>query len=468
MRLMNELFRFGHAGTPILMMALDQYDQWLGNVDSTTRNWIASNRFEAPGTLLLPAADGTLKTVLHVVKELHHFFVAGDLPLQLPTADYRLDLYPAPEHNHRQISLNFIQSWGLSLYRFEHYQQSKTGDGKKAPPVLVCSDQSLLDQALHTVNAIGFVRDLINAPANDMMPEHLSHEVDQLAALFDAETRHLVGDELLSNNYPAIHIVGRASVHPPRLIELAWGSEGDPKLTLVGKGVCFDSGGLDLKPAQYMRQMKKDMGGAAHVLGLAWLIMAHRLPVRLRVLIPAVENAVSGNAFRPGDVIGTRAGLSVEIDNTDAEGRLVLCDALHDADREQPDLIIDYATLTGAARIALGTELPALFANDDTLARSVIAAGLSVNDPVWQLPLFSQYEDTLKSDIADTLNSSPNPYGGAITAALYLQKFLPRRSTWLHFDVMAWNLRKLPGRPVGGDAMGLRAMFACLQERYPA
>ncbi len=461
MRIHNQLFKISQQGTPILVMDTDHFARWQAHTDAPTRNWISSNRFEAPGTLLIPASDGSLKLVLHVVKELEHYFIAGELPSKLPAGEYSLDLRLDREDARQAISRNFFESWGLAAYRYDRYTKND-----KAMPVLVCDDENVLQQALHTVNAISFVRDLVNAPANDMMPEHMAEEVALLAELFSADTRHVIGDDLLAANYPAIHTVGRASVHAPRLIELCWGDEKAPKLTLVGKGVCFDSGGLDLKPAQYMRQMKKDMGGAAHALGLAWLIMAHNLPVRLRVLIPAVENAVSGNAFRPGDVIKTRAGISVEIDNTDAEGRLVLCDALHDADQEKPDLIIDFATLTGAARVALGTELPALFSNDDTLARELMEIGSSNADPVWQLPLFSAYEESLKSDIADTLNSSANPYGGAITAALYLQKFLPNQSPWLHFDVMAWNLRKQPGRPIGGEAMGLRTVFTSLQRRF--
>ncbi len=299
-----------------------------------------------------------------------------------------------------------------------------------------------------------------------MMPEHLAEATAVLAQSFGAQVDQIIGDDLLTQNYPTIHMVGRASTHAPRLIDLQWGDDHAPKVTLVGKGVCFDSGGLDIKPSAGMRYMKKDMGGAAHVLGLAHLIMSNQLPVRLRVLIPAVENAVAGNAFRPGDVIKTRKGLTVEIDNTDAEGRLVLCDALAEAQTENPDILIDFATLTGAARVALGTELPGFFCNQPAFATALQDAGNRSGDPVWELPLHAPYKDMLKSDIADMVNCAASPFGGAITAALYLQAFVEPKTTWAHFDIMAWNNRKLPGRPIGGEAFGVRAVYAALEKRY--
>jgi leucyl aminopeptidase len=260
--------------------------------------------------------------------------------------------------------------------------------------------------------------------------------------------------------------VGRASTHAPRLVDLQWGDAANPKLTLVGKGVCFDTGGLDLKPSSNMRLMKKDMGGAAHAIGLAQLVMCADLPVRLRLLVPAVDNAVSGSAYRPGDVLMTRKGLSVEIDNTDAEGRVVLCDALAEGAAEQPDLMIDFATLTGAARVALGTDVPALFCNEDEVAEGLMRASQGARDPIWRLPLYARYKALLKSEIADLANSAAKPFGGAITAALFLEAFVPPAVPWAHFDIMAWNLSSRPGRPVGGEAMGLRAVFEYLVERY--
>jgi len=310
------------------------------------------------------------------------------------------------------------------------------------------------------------VRNLNNTPANHMMPEQLTYATSILAREYGAAFMEVTGDLLIDENYPMVHAVGRASVHSPRFLEMTWGDETYPRLTLVGKGVCFDSGGLDLKPSKFMRQMKKDMGGAAHVLGLANLIMQNRLPVHLRVLIPAVENAVSGDAFRPGDVITARSGKTVEIDNTDAEGRLVLCDALNDAASDNPDLIIDFATLTGAARVALGTEVPVYFTNTLQLANELNEASQQTGELVWQLPLHQPYFAQLESDCADILNCSPEGYGGAITAALFLKEFVPNNIRWAHFDVMAWNNRTRSGRPKGGEAMGLMSVYHWLEKRY--
>ncbi|HET7359117.1 MAG TPA: leucyl aminopeptidase family protein, partial [Rhodanobacteraceae bacterium] len=278
--------------------------------------------------------------------------------------------------------------------------------------------------------------------------------------------REWVGDALLDAGFPTIHAVGRASHRPPRLLELEWGKPGDPQLVLVGKGVCFDSGGLNLKVGDGMRWMKKDMGGAAHALALAGLVMQAKLPVRLRLLIPAVENAVAGNALRPGEVVRTRGGHSVEIDNTDAEGRLILCDALAYAVEQQPDLVVDFATLTGAARVALGPDLPALFANRDVLADAVLACARDAHDPLWRLPLWQPYRRMLDSYLADFANAGPSRHAGAITAALYLQRFVPDATPWMHVDVYAWNDAERPGRPRGGEAQGLRAFFAFLRRRY--
>jgi leucyl aminopeptidase len=299
-----------------------------------------------------------------------------------------------------------------------------------------------------------------------MMPEHLAEAMLALGREFDASVKQIVGDELLTHHFPLIHAVGRASTHPPRLLDLRWGNPTHPKVTLLGKGVCFDSGGLDLKPSSAMRLMKKDMGGAATVLGLARLIMSAGLPVRLRVLVAAVENAVAGNAFRPGDVLRSRQGLTVEIHNTDAEGRLVLCDALAEAGAEQPEILLDFATLTGAARVALGTGVPALFCNDESMASELLAAAAREQDPCWRLPLHAPYREMLDSKIADIANASDSSYAGAITAALFLREFVPAGIPWAHFDSMAWNLKTQPGRPEGGEAMGLRAVFGWLEQRY--
>jgi leucyl aminopeptidase len=312
---------------------------------------------------------------------------------------------------------------------------------------------------------VTLVRDLINTPAADMQPSHLAAEAEQLAYVQQAGSTVTVGEELLDRGLYAIHAVGRAAHDEPRLIDIRWGDPTNPLVVLVGKGVCFDSGGLDLKPSAAMRTMKKDMGGAAHVLGLAQLVMAERLPVHLRVLIPAVENAVSANAFRPGDVLATYKGITVEVDNTDAEGRLVLCDALALAAEEKPALIIDFATLTGAARTAVGAEIAAMFCNDDAVAEALAAAAQAVDDPVWRMPLHRGYDYLLDSKIADVANASNSPYGGAITAALFLERFVDGLP-WVHFDVMAFNVRPRAGRPEGGEAMGIRAVFRYLEERF--
>jgi leucyl aminopeptidase len=307
---------------------------------------------------------------------------------------------------------------------------------------------------------------MVNAPASDMMPQHISAECESIAKEFNIHIKQYIGDDLLKENYPVIHAVGRASVHAPRLIEFKWGDPKHPKVSLIGKGVSFDSGGLDIKSAQGMRLMKKDMGGAAHALGVALAIMKLNLPIHMQVLIPAVENAISANAFRPGDVLTSRSGKTIEIDNTDAEGRLILCDAITKAAEDEPELMIDFATLTGAARVALGTEVPAFFTNDENLATELKNGSKSSNDPVWQMPLHKEYRYMLNSDIADITNSAATGYGGAITAALYLEEFIPAEVKWIHFDVMAYNLRARAGRPKGGEAMGLRAVIDFLRKRY--
>ena len=358
------------------------------------------------------------------------------------------------------VSKAALVAWSLAQYQFDRY---KTLD--LAPKQLVVSEDELAD-VLIEANAIYLVRDLINTPANDLGPKELGDVVEKMAVDHGAECEQWVGDDLLKNNFPAIYAVGRASAAPPRLLSLCWGDKSHPHVTLVGKGVCFDSGGLDLKPASGMRLMKKDMGGAAQALGLAQWLMAKRVPIYLQVLIPAVENVVDAQAYRPGDVLTMRNGLTVEIHNTDAEGRLVLADALVKACEEKPELIIDFATLTGAARVAVGTDLAALFTNDDALARDLDEAALKVNDPMWRLPLFQGYGELFGSKIADFSNASESAYGGAITAALFLQRFIAADVPWAHFDIMAWNMSSKPGKPEGGEAMAIRAVAEYLCGRY--
>ncbi|WP_394176411.1 leucyl aminopeptidase family protein [Thalassotalea litorea] len=443
-----------NQGIALHVINHQDYQAWLQNQQPNVVQWLTATGFEGKGMSLIPSADGNIACVVFAVKDSREFFACGDLANQLPAGQYFLH---ANDDDKIAIAFGFL----TGTYRFERYKSSK-----QALPVLAVGDQTIVDKATELAKATALVRDLVNTPAQDMMPQHLSEVSAQLAVEFGAEFSEVVGDDLLTENYPTIHAVGRASQHQPRLLDIRWGDKQAPKLTLVGKGVCFDSGGLDVKPAAGMRLMKKDMGGAAHVLGLARMIMAFNLNVNLRVLIPAVENAIAGNAFRPGDVITTRNGLTVEIDNTDAEGRLVLCDALDVALEDEPELIVDFATLTGAMRVALGTELPGFFATKDATAQGITDAGLTNQDPVWRMPLHQPYMNMLQSDIADLSNCASGPFGGAITAALYLQKFLPDDIDWCHFDVMAYNIRALPGRPKGGEAFGIRAVFDYLQTRF--
>ena len=443
------------GATPVTAVAREAYDDWLKGQEAAVRDWIGRSGFRPqPGAFcLLPGEAGAVAQVLMVFDAEESIWSFAALPTTLPPGLYRLDQGLRPG-----LASRAALGWALGSYSFTRYKENP-----REYPRLVWPKSADRDQVSHTAEAIALVRDLINTPAGDMGPSHLAEAARALAKRHKAKCAVIVGDTLLKRNYPAVHAVGRAAADEPRLIDLRWGTRG-PKVTLVGKGVCFDTGGLDLKPAAGMKLMKKDMGGAAHVLGLASLIMAEKLPLRLRVLIPAVENAVSGNAFRPLDVLQTRKGLTVEVGNTDAEGRLILCDALTEADGEKPDLLLDFATLTGAARVALGPDLPAMFSNDDKLAGLILRHGAAEGDPVWRLPLFKGYRQGLESKVADLNNISNSPYGGAITAALFLETFVSPGTSWAHFDVMAWNVASRPGRPEGGEAMGLRAVYAAIVE----
>jgi leucyl aminopeptidase len=441
--------------TPIAVITQDAFENWLKAQKAPRRAWVKQSGFrpQAGSFCLLPGDKGQLEEVLLVMDGEEPICSFAALPAALPPGIYRIDHGLRPG-----LASRAALGWSLGCYAFTRYK----ANGRDFAS-LVWPKTAEQDQVVHTAEAIALVRDLINTPANDMGPAQLAEAARALAKRHNAKCTVIVGDTLLKRNYPAIHAVGRASSEAPRLIDMRWGTRG-PKVTLVGKGVCFDSGGLDLKPAAGMKLMKKDMGGAAHVLGLASLIMAEKLPVRLRVLVPAVENAVSGNAFRPLDVLQTRKGLTVEVGNTDAEGRLVLCDALAEACNDTPDLLIDFATLTGAARVALGTDLPALFCNDDKLAGLILRAGASEGDQVWRLPLHKPYRQGLDSKVADLNNISNSPYGGAIVAALFLEQFVTPGTRWAHLDVMAWNVAGRPGRPEGGEALGLRAVYAAIVE----
>ena len=446
------------AAVEIVAVTADTLDDWRAGAPSEAATWIATVGFAAkPGEhCLVPGAGGRLAQVLLGVDVARDAWAYAGLPATLPAGDYRLaDAVDA------STATDAALGWALGAYRFTRYKAAKGTLARLVWPA--ACDRGRVETL---AAAIGLTRDLINTPAEDMGPAELADAAVALAAANGGACGVIVGDELIAEGYPMIHAVGRAAARAPRLIDLTWGAADARKVTLVGKGVCFDSGGLDLKSAGGMKLMKKDMGGAAHVLGLARAIMAAGLPVRLRVLVPAVENSVAGNAVRPLDVIGTRKGLSVEIGNTDAEGRLVLADALTEADAEAPELIVDCATLTGAARVALGTELPALFTPDDALAADLLRHAAVEQDPLWRLPLWAPYRAQLDSKVADLNNISDGPFGGAITAALFLEHFVTETAAWAHLDMMAWNLKARPGRPVGGEAMGLRALFAMIEERF--
>jgi leucyl aminopeptidase len=447
------------AATPITPLTGDHLKAWLERADPAAVRWVESSGFDAKpdSHCLIPDEHGEAARVLAGIADANDPFCLARLTTALAPRDYFIEADWDPAVVERATL-----GWALGGYRFSRYKVA----GQK-PARLVVDGRLDAKRVQDQVDAVFLVRDLVNTPAEDMMPEQLSDAVKDLATRFNAVASEIVGDALIQENYPAIHAVGRASVHQPRLIDMRWGEADRPRLTLVGKGVCFDTGGLDLKGASSMRLMKKDMGGAAHAIALARLVMSADLPLRLRLLVPAVDNAVSGSAFRPGDVLATRKGLTVEVDNTDAEGRLILCDALAEGAAEKPDLLMDFATLTGAARVALGTDVPAMFCNDDVLAESLLRASAEVRDPLWRMPLHAPYKELIESTVADIANASSRPFAGAITAALFLQAFVPADVPWAHFDLMAWNLKPRAGRPEGGDAMGLRAAFEMLRARYP-
>ena len=448
------------SSTPIHPLQPSQLAAWLALQPEPVQRWVRANKFsaEAGSLCLIPNEAGGLAAVLLGVSSLEDFWIYGSLPLLLPEGDYRLE---SSELSAEQV-LRILMAWGLGCYQFALYRKFTPVQATLAIPDF-CDANSL--ESL--VSSIYLLRDLINTPTEDMGPAELTKVVEQVAGEFGARVKCTLGDALLEENYPLIHAVGRASSAAPRLIDLRWGDASHPRVTLVGKGVCYDTGGLSIKSNSGMLLMKKDMGGAAHALALARLIMANKLPVCLRLLIPAVENSISANSIRPGDVVVARNGLSVEITNTDAEGRLVLADALVEASSENPELIIDFATLTGAARAALGPDLPALFSNSDSMAEALLSAGEEVHDLMWRLPLYESYRETyLHSTIADITNSSGKSYAGAILAALFLQLFVDPKSEWVHFDIFAFNEISLPGRPQGGEACALRACFAYLKKRY--
>jgi leucyl aminopeptidase len=457
------------AARELWLVTQAEFTQWLDARDTATRSWLEATGFKAEKQqlALIPGPDGSIHGAalglgtLAGLQDLEIWHVAG-LPDRLPAGTvWRIG---GPELA-RDVATTVALGWAYGSYRFDAYKSPSTA--KPATPRARLQGPRDIDHdlTLRVAAATAMARDLVNTPACDMTPARLAREAIRLAADNGAQANEISGEDLQAG-YPAIHAVGQASATPPRLVDFTWGDPAHPKVTLIGKGVCFDSGGLDIKPAAGMALMKKDMGGAACALALARLVMESKLPVRLRVLIPAVENAISGSAYRPGDVIRTRKGLTVEIGNTDAEGRLVLCDAIALADDEVPDLLIDLATLTGAARIALGPDLPALFGNRQETVDAVLRHGRRVADPLWQLPLWGGYDDDIASKVADFNNASASTFAGAIIGALFLRRFVTQTRDWLHVDLFAWNPKERPGRPVGAEAHAVRALFAMLCERY--
>lgn len=444
---------------PISFVAASGWEALRDALPAPARQFALANAFAAkPGQCLtLPGSDGNIAQVLFGLEEAkgwHDRFRPGQLPALLPAGLYRFANAP---HDMRLAVLAFA----LGSYRFNRYRKAEAFNVRLAPPEGID-----IEDIARMADAARLARDLINTPPNDMGPEQLAQAAQDLAKRFGASYRCIIGEDLLDQNFPLIHAVGAASPRAPRLIDLSWGEASHPKVTLVGKGVCFDTGGLDIKTPSGMLLMKKDMGGAANVLGLAALIMGNKLDVRLRVLIPAVENAISANAFRPGDILPSRKGLSVEIGNTDAEGRLVLADALALADEEEPQILIDMATLTGAARVALGPDLPPFFTRDETLAADLAAASSAVADPLWRMPLWSPYASKLSSRVADLNNVTSDGFAGAVTAALFLQRFVEKAASWVHFDVFGWRPDAKPHCPIGGEAQAIRALESVLASRY--
>src|SRR5471030_1211981 len=417
------------SSLPVQFVSAPKWRSWLNEQSAARRGWLESLGLSgSPGDFtVLPGRDGKAAGAVLVLPARPVLWDVGALATKLPAGTWRLGDTAPISPTDAAVAI------GLGAWRFERYRARKAKSGPKIlwPPG---ADKA---RATAFIEAISMARDLITTPSSDMGPVELAAAAQAMAKAHKAKISVIVGDDLLKKNYPMVHAVGRASTRAPRLIDLTWGHESDPKVTLVGKGVCFDTGGLDLKAAAGMLNMKKDMGGAATVMAVASMIMACKLPVRLRLLVPAVENSVSGNAFRPLDVVPTRKGISVEIGNTDAEGRLILCDALFEGASEKPSMMVDCATLTGAARVALGTDLPALLCNDDMLADQLLAAGKNVTDPMWRMPLYRPYRRLIDSKVADINNVSGGAFGGAIIAAIYLQEFVPDDVPWAHFDMMA-------------------------------
>jgi leucyl aminopeptidase len=447
----------GTESTPLTLVTHAEFAEFQNSLDPHDRAWVAANGFTAAaGQLLaLPDQNGKVKRVLAGISRMDDIYALAGAQTSLPKGDYRFDTPLEPEAANR-----LALGWGLGAYSFDRYR-SRT----KSPTRLLWPDEADRARVLRELEAIKLVRDLVNLPANDLGPVALSEAARTVAAAHGAICHITAGDDLIRANFPAVYAVGKAAAEPPRVVDMRWGNAHHPEITLVGKGITFDTGGLDIKTGSSMDLMKKDMGGAAHALALGQMIMDAKLKVRLRVLLAIAENAIGPNANRPGDVIKTRAGMTVEIGNTDAEGRLVLADMLDAACEANPVAVIDFATLTGAARVALGPDLPALFATD-ALADGILKSCAAAEDPVWRMPLWQPYRRNMDSKIADINNNASNSFAGAIHAALFLQEFVKPNVEWAHFDLYAWNAAARPGRPAGGEAFVLRGLFRMLSDRY--
>ncbi len=449
----------GQAAISIHLVDKDGLEAFRKGLNPAQRVALEAHRFEADGYdyVIIPEGEGwAVVSGVADVGALSSWCMAK-LAEKLPAGTYRrVGGEPGAA----------MFGWVTGQYSFDRYLSEPCEEG---PRVLLTKDVKASAAIIAEAEAVMLVRDLVNTPAEDMGPAQIEAEAESLHKAFRAEIKVTRGDTL-EHEFPMVHAVGRAAArsHAPRMVELEWGDPKHPRVAIVGKGVCVDSGGLDIKPSSGMLLMKKDMGGAAHALALARLIMQSQLPVRLHLLVPTVENAISGNSFRPGDILKSRAGVSVEIGNTDAEGRLILGDALTRAGEGEPDLVIDFATLTGAARVALGPDLPALFAREEATAAALLEAGLACDDPCWRLPLYEGYREYLKSDVADINNAGTGGFAGSCTAALFLDKFVPKGIDWAHFDTFAWRPAAKPGRAKGGAALGLRAAWHMLQARYGA
>ncbi|MEM0898940.1 MAG: leucyl aminopeptidase family protein [Pseudomonadota bacterium] len=456
----HELFISGsEPAIPVTSIRRRNLKVSLSELDDQAKRWAEASKFKASmgEVLLIPNADGSsVGRVLFGVGDGEEPMIYGVLSQKLPSGIYRLDGLEG-----EAVRLAHT-AFGLGAYRFNTYLEKP----KIVDVQLAYEDETGLGETKRDLEASWLVRDLVNTPAEDMGPNGIEAAAREVAEAGGAEISVITGGDLLDQNFPMIHAVGRAADRTPRLIDIVWGDESAPKLTLVGKGVAYDTGGLNIKPGGSMRIMKKDMGGAAHVLGLAQMIMAAKLPVRLRVLIPAVENSISGNAFRPGDILQSRKGTTVEIGNTDAEGRLVLADALTLACEEEPDQVLDFATLTGAARVALGADLPPYYATDDAFAQRLNTNSNALHDPMWRMPLWQPYAKGLKSSCADLCNITNDGFAGSVTAALFLQHFVTPGANWTHFDIFAWTNTGKPQTPVGGEAQTIRAVFDALCETY--